>query len=82
MVAGCAALFQRHCSRQSRANPLGCGSQAGKSQREIAIDLFGAARVEAEWSIDSQMRAKVRRLVHGMRATSGGGPGGAGPGMP
>ena len=28
----------------------GCG--AGKTLREIAIDLFGAARVDAEWHAD------------------------------
>ena len=38
----------------------GCG--AGKTLREIAIDLFGAARVDAEWHADGWMRARVQRL--------------------
>ena len=45
--------------------------RAGRSLREIAIDLFGAdpgsasgaGRVAAEWHPDGAMRAHVRRLV-------------------
>ena len=37
--------------------------RAGRSLREIAIDLFGAERVAAEWHPDGSMRADVRRLV-------------------
>ncbi|NKB55105.1 MAG: DUF2285 domain-containing protein [Alphaproteobacteria bacterium] len=33
---------------------------AGKSQRQIAIDLFGAEVVEAEWHADSWIRSRVR----------------------
>jgi len=52
------------------------GWRTGKSQRQIAVDLFGAARVDGEWSPDGQMRSKVRRLVHRARvAESGVGPG-------
>ena len=39
---------------------VGCG--AGKTLREIAIDLFGAERVEAEWHTEGWMCARVRRL--------------------
>ena len=48
------------------------GWRGGKSQRQIAIDLFGTARVDAEWSPDCRMRAKVRRLVWRARTASGG----------
>ena len=58
------------------------GWRSGKSQRETAVDLFGAARVDAEWSPDSQMRAKVRRLMDRARAEADVGPGGAGAGTP
>ena len=37
--------------------------RAGRSLREIAVDLFGAERVAAEWHPDGSMRADVRRLV-------------------
>ena len=36
---------------------------AGRSLRLIAIDLFGEARVEAEWSSNGWMRARVRWRV-------------------
>ena len=39
------------------------GRRAGKSLREIAVDLYGAARVEAEWTGGGWMRPVVRRLV-------------------
>ena len=58
------------------------GRRSGKSQRQIAIDLFGAACVDAEWSPDSRMRATVRRLMDRARAEADGGSGGAGPGTP
>ena len=40
------------------------GRKAGKPLREIAIDLYGARRVDAEWTCGGWMRAQVRRLVH------------------
>ena len=49
------------------------GIRSGKSMREIAVDLYGADRVAAEWHVDSRMRAKVRRLVYRARAASGDG---------
>ena len=58
------------------------GWRTGKSQRQIAVDLFGAARVDAEWSADSQLRAKVRRLVDRARAGSDVGASSASPGTP
>ena len=58
------------------------GWRTGKSQRQIAVDLFGAARVDAEWSPDSQIRAKVRRLLQRARTASCGGSDGASPGTP
>ena len=56
------------------------GLRAGKSLREIAIDLYGVEEVAAGWHRDGWMRAMVRRLVGRARAGSGGGPGVAGAG--
>ena len=39
------------------------GYDAGKSMREIAVDLYGAEKVTAEWTFDSVLRARMRRLV-------------------
>ena len=39
------------------------GRRAGRSYREIAVDLFGADLVDAEWHRDGWMRARVRRLL-------------------
>ena len=58
------------------------GIRSGKSMREIAVDLYGADPVAADWHVDSRMRAKVRRLVYRARAESGEGPDNAGPGTP
>ncbi len=58
------------------------GLRSGKSMREIAIDLYGADEVAADWHVDSRMRAKVRRLVDRVRAASDEGPDKAGPGTP
>ena len=59
------------------------GRRAGKGLRAIAIDLFGAARVDAEWTPDGPMRAAVRRLARrgrdGEAPPCGTGPGSGGP---
>ncbi|MGE3871343.1 MAG: DUF2285 domain-containing protein [Parvibaculaceae bacterium] len=40
------------------------GWQAGLSQRQIGIELFGAARVREEWGEGSDhLKSQVRRLV-------------------
>lgn len=39
------------------------GRLAGRSLREIAVDLYGAARVAEEWGSDGSMRARVRWRV-------------------
>ena len=39
------------------------GRQAGKSWLEIAVELYGAERVDEEWTLDGPMRATVRRLA-------------------
>ena len=44
------------------------GHRAGKSLREISEDLFGAERVAAEWSADSGVRLRTRRLVQKAQA--------------
>ena len=37
------------------------GRLAGKSWREIAVNLYGVKRVAVEWSTDGWMRSRVRR---------------------
>ena len=58
------------------------GLRSGKSLRRIAIDLYGADRVGADWHGPSGMRAKVGRLVNRARAAPDEGPDEAGPGTP
>jgi hypothetical protein len=51
------------------------GRRAGASQREIAIVLFGVARVMSEWSKGDDMHKRVSRLLRTAdRLISGGGP--------
>ena len=58
------------------------GVRSGKSMREIAVDLYGAGRVAADWHGDGRMRAKVRRVVQRARDASGEEPDNAGRGTP
>lgn len=58
------------------------GLRAGKSLREIAIDLYGADRVAADWHADSWTRARVQRLVDRARAAPDEGPDRPGCGTP
>ena len=45
----------------------------GKSLRQIAVDLYGEARVAEEWRSDSSMRGRVRwRLKQALRLMNGG----------
>ena len=44
------------------------GHIAGRSMREIAVDLYGAERVAAEWAPDGVLRAQTRRLLRKARA--------------
>ena len=37
--------------------------QAGRRPREIAVLLWGAERVAAEWDRDSWMRSRIRRRI-------------------
>lgn len=46
---------------------VAAGLRAKNPLREIAMDLFGAARVAEEWHSGSRMRAQLRRLVHRVR---------------
>ena len=43
------------------------GLRAGKCLRAVAVDLFGAERVDAEWTPEGPMRATVRRLARRAR---------------
>ena len=56
------------------------GLRSGKSMREIAVDLYGADRVAADWHADSGMRAQVQRLADLARAAPDDEPDNAGPG--
>ena len=47
------------------------GIRCGNSLREIAVDLYGADAVAADWHAGGWMQAKVRRLVYRARAESG-----------
>ena len=38
------------------------GRRAGKSLREIAVDLYGRERVDADWHAGSALRARLQRL--------------------
>ena len=58
------------------------GVRSGKSMLEIAVDLYGADRVAADWHVDSRMRANVQRRVYRARVASDGGPDNANPGTP
>ena len=51
---------------------VSAGLRAGKPMRAIAVELYGADRVAAEWDCDGGMRAKVRRLARRARAASAG----------
>lgn len=52
------------------------GARAGASQREIAVALFGGARVASDWAAGDHMRKRVARLVRtGERLVAGAGPG-------
>ena len=39
------------------------GQRAGKTQRQIAEDIYGAAEVAAKWHPDGWMRSQVRRWI-------------------
>lgn len=49
------------------------GTQAGISQRQIAVPLFGRERVAAQWGPDSEVRAQVRYLIERGEALMEGG---------
>ena len=51
------------------------GRRAGRSLREIAVDLYGREKVDASWHADSAMRAKMRRLLYRAEARNGAGRG-------
>ena len=49
------------------------GRLGGKSLRQIAVDLYGEARVAEEWSSDGSMRGRVRwRLKQALKLMNGG----------
>ena len=49
------------------------GRLAGKSLRQIAVDLYGEARVVEEWRSDSSMRGRVRwRVKQALKLMNGG----------
>lgn len=47
---------------------------AGASQRDIAIALFGSERIASDWrAVSDSLRSRVRRLVREARRLAGGG---------
>ena len=49
------------------------GIRAGKTQRGMARDIWGDARVALEWSSDGWMRSQVRRWIPKAKAMVEGG---------
>ena len=49
------------------------GLRAGKTPRQMAMDIFGEAEVVAEWSSDSWMRSQLRRWIPRARDLADGG---------
>ena len=49
------------------------GALAGKTHRRIAIDLYGAAEVDANWYEDGSLRSRVRRRIDRSRRLMNGG---------
>ena len=49
------------------------GLRAGKTQRAMARDIWGDARVADEWSSDGWMRSQVRRWIPKAKAMVEGG---------
>ena len=49
------------------------GLRKNKTPRRIAEDIWGKARVAAEWNSDSWMRSQVRRWIPKARALADGG---------
>ncbi|MYH60170.1 MAG: DUF2285 domain-containing protein, partial [Boseongicola sp. SB0675_bin_26] len=49
------------------------GLAAGRTQRGIAADVWGAEAVAREWAPDGRMRAQVRRWTRKARALADGG---------
>lgn len=55
---------ERRARRWALALQAYDGMRAGASQREIAVVLFGAARVDADWGKPSEsLRLQVQRLI-------------------
>ena len=50
------------------------GHRAGKSTREVAVDLYGREQVDTDWHADSWMRVSVRLLLRRAAARSCAGP--------
>ena len=49
------------------------GLQAGKKPRQIAVDIYGAEEVGANWYPDGGMRSQVRRWIDKALALADGG---------
>ena len=49
------------------------GLREGKKPRQIAVDIFGAEEVKAEWYTDGGMRSQIRRWIPKARAMADGG---------
>ena len=49
------------------------GLRAGKTPRQIAVDIYGADEVAAEWYSDGGMCSQVRRWIDKASALADGG---------
>ena len=49
------------------------GLRAGKKPRQIAVDIYGADEVKANWYPDGGMRSQVRRWIDKARTLAEGG---------
>lgn len=49
------------------------GLRAEKTPRQMAVDIFGKAAVEAEWHPDGWMRSQIRRWIPKAQALADGG---------
>ena len=58
---------------ETSGTPPGAVAAAGRSLREIAVELYGREQVEACWHSDSWMRSKLRRRLCRARLKPGGG---------
>lgn len=66
-IATSEQINNKYCRNSTDYNELLLildGVLTGKSQRQIAINLYGKAEIDAEWYDGSAIRGRVRRRIH------------------